>query len=149
MNVKKLQNSESANEVRKVNEVDRAVGQRVRVRRLLLGMSQEALGERLGLTFQQVQKYEKGVNRVSASRLFDLGQVLEVPITFFFQEFASNSKFNDAPKEEGALDVSQTLHLLRTDKAVQLMRAFDRIKDESMRTAIVSHVRALAGIEEK
>src|ERR1700728_3825063 len=66
--------------------IDVHVGARIRLRRTLLGMSQERLGEALGLTFQQVQKYERGVNRVGASRLFDLSRVLDVPISFFFDD---------------------------------------------------------------
>src|SRR6184192_1119568 len=68
------------------NPIDVHVGSRIRLRRTLLGMSQERLGEALGLTFQQVQKYERGVNRVGASRLFDLSRVLDVPISFFFDD---------------------------------------------------------------
>ncbi len=71
---------------RRANPVDVHVGARVRLRRMLLGMSQEKLGEQLGLTFQQIQKYEKGINRIGASRLFDLSQVLSVPVQFFYEE---------------------------------------------------------------
>src|SRR5262245_14093430 len=77
---------------RRANPIDIHVGSRVRFRRMLLGMSQEKLGERLGLTFQQVQKYEKGINRIGASRLFDLAQVLGVSVQFFY---------DDAPMGEG------------------------------------------------
>ena len=70
--------------------IDVHVGSRVRLRRTLLGMSQERLGEALGLTFQQVQKYERGVNRIGASRLFDLSRVLDVPISFFFDDLPSS-----------------------------------------------------------
>ena len=71
--------------------IDVHVGSRIRLRRTLLGMSQERLGESLGLTFQQVQKYERGVNRVGASRLFDLSRVLDVPISFFFDDMPESS----------------------------------------------------------
>src|SRR6516225_12248324 len=71
---------------RRPNPIDVHVGSRVRFRRMLLGMSQEKLGERLGLTFQQIQKYEKGINRIGASRLFDLAHVLGVPVQFFYEE---------------------------------------------------------------
>src|SRR6478752_10537797 len=74
---------------RRANPMDVHVGSRVRLRRMLLGMSQEKLGEHLGLTFQQVQKYEKGINRIGASRLFDLSQVLGVPVQFFYEEAPS------------------------------------------------------------
>src|SRR5579875_1614359 len=70
----------------RASPIDAHVGTRIRLRRTLLGMSQEKLGEALGLTFQQVQKYERGVNRVGASRLFDLSRVLDVPISFFFDD---------------------------------------------------------------
>src|SRR4051795_11251213 len=70
----------------RASPIDVHVGARIRLRRTLLGMSQEKLGEALGLTFQQVQKYERGVNRVGASRLFDLSRVLDVPISFFFDD---------------------------------------------------------------
>src|SRR3989304_4981664 len=71
---------------RRANPVDVHVGSRVRLRRMLLGMSQEKLGEHLGLTFQQIQKYEKGINRIGASRLYDLSRVLAVPVQFFYEE---------------------------------------------------------------
>src|SRR5215467_3508159 len=71
---------------RRPNPIDVHVGSRVRFRRMLLGMSQEKLGEKLGLTFQQIQKYEKGINRIGASRLFDLAHVLGVPVQFFYEE---------------------------------------------------------------
>ena len=71
---------------RRANPIDVHVGSRVRLRRMLLGMSQEKLGEHLGLTFQQIQKYEKGINRIGASRLFDLSQVMGVPVQYFYEE---------------------------------------------------------------
>src|ERR1700740_2478623 len=71
---------------RRANPIDVHVGSRVRLRRMLMGMSQEKLGEHLGLTFQQIQKYEKGINRIGASRLFDLSKVLAVPVQFFYEE---------------------------------------------------------------
>src|ERR1051325_5850247 len=74
----------------KPNPIDVHVGSRVRLRRTLLGMSQEKLGEAIGLTFQQVQKYERGANRIGASRLFDLSRVLDVPVSYFFEEMSSD-----------------------------------------------------------
>src|ERR1700752_933156 len=73
----------------KPNPIDVHVGSRVRLRRTLLGMSQEKLGEAIGLTFQQVQKYERGANRVGASRLYDLSRVLDVPVSFFFDDIST------------------------------------------------------------
>src|SRR5271166_2140635 len=80
--------------------VDVHVGSRVRLRRTLLGMSQEKLGEAIGLTFQQVQKYERGANRVGASRLYDLSRVLDVPVSFFFEDLATPSEEERAAIEE-------------------------------------------------
>lgn len=148
MNERKM-NGEGAHAIRKVGDIDRAVGQRIRIRRLLVGLSQEALAERLGLTFQQVQKYEKGVNRVSASRLLDLARVLDVPIPFFFEDYTSCAVSKDESQGDGDVLGAQIFQLLGSEKAVQLMRVFDRIKDENIRTAIVDHVRALASAEEK
>ena len=87
--------------------IDVHVGTRIRLRRTLLGMSQERLGEAIGLTFQQVQKYERGVNRVGASRLFDLSHVLDVPISFFFDDMPANlaSAFGGPPSQIGRAHV--------------------------------------------
>ena len=75
----------------KPNPVDVHVGSRVRYRRMIIGMSQEKLGERMNLTFQQIQKYEKGTNRIGASRLFQLSKILEVPVGYFFEDAFANS----------------------------------------------------------
>jgi transcriptional regulator with XRE-family HTH domain len=127
--------------------IDVHVGSRIRLRRTLLGMSQERLGEALGLTFQQVQKYERGVNRVGASRLFDLSRVLDVPISFFFDDMPDSltsaygmqtnrraTGFPDAQDgfTDDALNRRETLELVRayyriTDPAVR-KRVFDLIK---------------------
>src|SRR5512147_2967524 len=82
--------------------IDVHVGSRIRLRRTLLGMSQEKLGEALGLTFQQIQKYERGVNRIGASRLFDLARVLDVPIGFFFDDMSPELGGNAANRSRGA-----------------------------------------------
>src|SRR5215212_933479 len=81
------------------NPIDIRVGARLRLRRTLLGMSQEKLGEAIGLTFQQVQKYERGANRIGASRLFDLSRVLDVPVSFFFDDMAADP--NSIPTSDG------------------------------------------------
>jgi transcriptional regulator with XRE-family HTH domain len=125
--------------------IDVHVGSRIRLRRTLMGMSQERLGDSLGLTFQQVQKYERGVNRVGASRLYDLSRVLDVPIAFFFDDmpenrgptiagvagFAEKPQGYDAPSDD-PLAKRETLELVRayyriTDPAVR-KRVFDLIK---------------------
>jgi transcriptional regulator with XRE-family HTH domain len=130
---------------RRPNPIDVHVGSRVRLQRMLLGISQEKLGERLGLTFQQVQKYEKGVNRIGASRLFDLSQVLGVPVQFFY---------DDAPAGEAEVGMisglaerpgdSYIFDFLNTREGLELNKAFARISDPKARRAILDLVRSLA-----
>lgn len=105
------------------NPVDIHVGQRLRLRRTLLGMSQEKLGKEIGLTFQQVQKYERGANRIGASRLFDCARVLDVPISFFFDDLSDDIKEatveerrdmrNPPGEDEGIMNRRETLELVR------------------------------------
>jgi len=131
---------------RRANPIDIHVGSRVRFRRMLLGMSQEKLGERLGLTFQQVQKYEKGINRIGASRLFDLAQVLGVSVQFFYDDVPMSEPRASAP--ETALtevpDEHSIVEFLRSRDGLELNRAFVRIPDLKARRAIVDLVRSLA-----
>lgn len=122
--------------------VDVHVGGRIRVRRMLLGMSQEALGDRLGLTFQQVQKYEKGANRVGASRLFQLANVLGVPIQFFFTDMPLTGEA-DQPKLEEHARESAIMKFLRTHDGMELTKAYLRISDIRSRRAILELVRNL------
>jgi transcriptional regulator with XRE-family HTH domain len=131
---------------RRANPVDKHVGERVRMRRMLLGMSQERLGEHLGLTFQQVQKYEKGVNRIGASRLFDLAQVLGVPIQYFYESMSAATSghlgvpgFADKPGDTYVAD------FLSSRDSVELNKAFARITDPRIRRSIVDMVRSIAG----
>jgi len=133
---------------RKPNPVDAHVGTRVRLRRMLLGMSQEKLGEHLGLTFQQVQKYEKGVNRIGASRLFDLSRVLGVPIQFFYDE--APSEFTDSTTAPGFSDrpaESYVIEFLSTREGLELNKAFVKIADPKVRRSVVELVRSLGGEE--
>jgi transcriptional regulator with XRE-family HTH domain len=130
---------------RRANPIDIHVGSRVRFRRMLLGMSQEKLGERLGLTFQQVQKYEKGINRIGASRLFDLAQVLGVPVQFFYEEAPLGEARGVAPESvDGGPDEHSIVEFLRSRDGLELNRAFVRIPDLKARRAIVDLVRSLA-----
>lgn len=133
---------------RQANLIDEHVGARVRLRRMLLGMSQEKLGECLGLTFQQVQKYEKGVNRIGASRLFDLAQVLGVPVQFFYDELSSTAAesghaigFTEKPQESYVVD------FLGSRDGLELNKAFVRIIDPKVRRSVIDLVRSLAGPE--
>ena len=131
---------------RRPNPIDVHVGSRVRFRRMLLGMSQEKLGEKLGLTFQQVQKYEKGINRIGASRLFDLAQVLGVSVQFFYEE-APTLDGQRAPMADGAsdkMDENTIVEFLRSRDGLELNKAFVRISDVKARRAIVELVRSLA-----
>lgn len=130
---------------RRPNPIDVHVGSRVRLQRMLLGISQEKLGERLGLTFQQIQKYEKGVNRIGASRLFDLAQVLGVPIQFFYEDApvceptaAASTGLADKPADSYIFD------FLNTREGLELNKAFARITDPKARKAILDLVRSLA-----
>lgn len=128
------------------NPIDRHVGSRVRMRRMLVGISQEKLGEALGLTFQQVQKYEKGTNRIGASRLQHIGKVLGVSVDFFFegspQPDQPGGGFSDVPTTSYQAD------FLSTSEGVQLMKAFVRIKDGKVRRRLVDLVTALGGDDE-
>jgi transcriptional regulator with XRE-family HTH domain len=130
---------------RRPNPIDVHVGSRVRFRRMLLGMSQERLGEKLGLTFQQIQKYEKGINRIGASRLFDLAQVLGVPVQFFYEEAPAAEARQLAPDgfAERSADNS-IVEFLRSRDGLELNKAFVRISDAKARRAIVDLVRSLA-----
>ena len=129
--------------------IDVHVGSRIRLRRTLLGMSQERLGEALGLTFQQVQKYERGVNRVGASRLFDLSRVLDVPISFFFDDMPDNltnsfgGQLNRRPGgfpegQEGFGD--DTLNRRET---LELVRAYYRITDPAVRKRVFELIKSM------
>jgi transcriptional regulator with XRE-family HTH domain len=137
---------------RRANPIDIHVGSRVRFRRMLLGMSQEKLGERLGLTFQQVQKYEKGINRIGASRLFDLAQVLGVSVQFFYDDaplpesraVETDATAADDGQQQGRADEHSIVEFLRSRDGLELNRAFVRISDIKARRAIVDLVRSLA-----
>jgi transcriptional regulator with XRE-family HTH domain len=122
------------------NPIDRHVGARLRMRRMLVGMSQETLGEALGITFQQIQKYEKGANRISASRLQQLGQVLNVPAAFFFEGLGG-------PQQSGVsepADASYVVEFLSTAEGLQLNRSFALIRDPKVRKRILELVASLA-----
>lgn len=124
------------------NLIDKHVGRRIRWRRRELKLSQEKLGEMLGLTFQQVQKYEKGVNRISAGRLFDVGKVLEVPITYFYQGADNVGDLVGAGlAEEGSED--ELVGLIDAD-SIDMITAFQSIPDPKLRKSLLEAVRAAA-----
>jgi transcriptional regulator with XRE-family HTH domain len=129
------------------------VGSRIRLRRTLLGMSQERLGESLGLTFQQVQKYERGVNRVGASRLFDLYRVLDVPISFFFDDMPDSlaANFGGVPhRRAGGLAEQQDPFgddTLSRRETLELVRAYYRITDPSIRKRVFDLIKSMGPAE--
>lgn len=129
---------------KKPNPIDIHVGSRVRLRRTMLGMSQEKLGEHLGITFQQIQKYEKGANRIGASRLQEIASVLNTPVSFFFDDAPSTGR----KSAEGFSDTESANYVvdfLSSSEGLQLNRAFVKIRDPKVRRKIVEMVRALAG----
>jgi transcriptional regulator with XRE-family HTH domain len=126
------------------NPIDKHVGSRVRMRRMMLGMSQEKLGDALGLTFQQVQKYEKGSNRIGASRLQQISLILQVPVSFFFEGAPhppGGSGFGEAPSPAYVTD------FLATTDGLTLVKAFMRISNAKLRRRIVDLVEEMAGEE--
>jgi transcriptional regulator with XRE-family HTH domain len=122
------------------NPVDKHVGSRIRTRRLLVGLSQEKLGEGLGITFQQIQKYEKGTNRISASRLQQASRVLGVPVEYFY-EGGPQTDGTQTGCAEGATDYVSDF--LMTNEGIQLMKAFMRIKVSPVRRRVIDLIDAL------
>ena len=116
---------------RRPNPIDTHVGSRVRLRRMILGMSQEKLAERLGLTFQQVQKYEKGTNRIGASRLQDISRILEVAPAFFFEGASPTAAAHGGFAEENSSDY--VVDFISTTEGISLNKAFARIRDPKVR----------------
>src|SRR4051794_34512481 len=129
------------------NPTDKHVGARVRMRRMMLSMSQEKLGDALGLTFQQVQKYEKGTNRIGASRLQQIAHVLQVPVSFFFEGAPSGG----APHQSGGMAEAPSpayiSDFLATSDGLSLTKSFMRIKNSKLRRRIVDLVEQIAGEE--
>jgi len=127
-----------------VNPIDKHVGSRVRMRRLMLDMSQTDLGDALGLTFQQVQKYEKGANRIGAARLQHLSQILQVPVSFFFEGTPASIGRPAAEESADAPSPSFVSDFLATSEGLDLVRAFTCIEDAKLRRAIVRLVEQIA-----
>lgn len=127
------------NDERSANAIDRKIGQRVRSRRLEIGMSQERLAELLGVTFQQVQKYEKGVNRIAASRLHDIAASLDMPVARFFEGLAAGRGAGVAESTQDYVD-----DVLATPEGAQLMQLFASIKSVKVRRRVIELVKALS-----
>ena len=144
---------ERAEKETRPSPIDVHVGSRIRLRRTLMGMSQERLGEALGLTFQQVQKYERGVNRVGASRLFDLSRVLDVPISFFFDDmpeplaaaYGSSSSGLRASRQTGFANSQDAFgdDTLNRRETLELVRAYYRITDAAIRKRVFELIKSL------
>jgi transcriptional regulator with XRE-family HTH domain len=124
----------------RATSIDKHVGTRLRVRRMMLGMSQPDIGDALGVTFQQVQKYESGVNRIGAGRLHQIAGILGVPVTFFFEGTSASAKAGSLPAED-------PMGGLANSGALRLVMAFTRITDRELRRQIVRLVEKLAGPE--
>jgi transcriptional regulator with XRE-family HTH domain len=125
------------------NPVDKHVGSRVRMRRMMIAMSQEKLGDALGLTFQQVQKYEKGTNRIGASRLQHISHILQVPVAFFFEGGPKAS----APRgfHGSASSIAEIDSFISDSEGLRLIGAFRRIDNAHLRRKIVMLVQEIAG----
>jgi len=130
------------------NPVDIHVGSRIRLRRMMISMSQEKLGERLGLTFQQVQKYEKGANRVGASRLYAISKILEVPVEFFFADMPENIAVIEKNSDiDGMTEPDETafvMDFVSSSEGLQLNTAFKKIGSQETRRKIVDLIKTLA-----
>jgi len=149
--VRGLNESASMANKKQPNPIDIHVGSRVRLRRMMLGMSQEKLGESLGITFQQIQKYEKGTNRIGASRLQHIARVLTVPVSFFFEDApggvaGSETGANGMAEQPSA---SYVVDFLSSSEGIQLNKAFIRIKDAKLRRKVIELVRAMAGTDDE
>jgi transcriptional regulator with XRE-family HTH domain len=126
---------------RRPNPVDVYVGNRIRLGRKILSVTQEKLAENLGVTFQQVQKYERGLNRISASRLHQTAQILDVPVTFFFPEVEAA---DPATRADAGEDGSEVMSFLSSPEGLELNRAFSQIKDTGIRRRVLDLIRSMA-----
>jgi len=126
---------------KQTNPIDVQVGNRVRIRRMLIGMSQEHLGELLGLTFQQVQKYEKGINRIGAGRLFDVARILNVPVNFFYRDLPPDANETD-------IFLPPVMEFMANGEGHKLASAYMKIKDAKVRKRVLDLVKTLAEEEQ-
>jgi transcriptional regulator with XRE-family HTH domain len=137
------------------NPVDEHVGGRVRFRRTLLGVTQQQLAEGLGVTFQQVQKYEKGANRIGSSRLYDLSTILDVPVGYFFDEMPEAVKERSPARMLQARDINFAEEIENQEPRVtkretlELVRAYYKVKDPALRKRMLDMTRALGVLYEE
>jgi transcriptional regulator with XRE-family HTH domain len=126
-----------------LKSIDAAVGAQVRLRRILLGMTQEGVSQALGLTFQQLQKYEHGTNRISGSRLYQLGTILRAPVSFFFETV--DIEGGPEAAEDAIMGAAEVpTNLMEKRKTVELVRAFYAIDDDRQRSAALAMLKSLA-----
>ena len=130
------------------NPIDIHVGRRVRMRRTLLGLSQEKLGKAVSLTFQQIQKYERGANRIGSSRLYQFSRILGVPVSYFFDDMDPSITGKAAGLAEGPPEKFATDHLAKRE-TLELVRAYYRITKPAVRKRVFELVKAIAGRNEK
>jgi transcriptional regulator with XRE-family HTH domain len=130
---------------RQATEIDQLVGARLKMQRKLAGLSQDGLASMLGLTFQQVQKYEKGVNRIGASRLFDIAQKLNVPVQFFFDDAGVKEAKAGASTDTASQTTADFLSMVSSSDGAKMVRAFQNISDPRRRRALVELAQSIAG----
>ncbi len=127
------------------NDMDIHVGQRLRVRRALLGLSQEKLADAIGLTFQQIQKYERGANRVSAGRLYDLSKILDVPVSYFFEQFGQNpSDVSVQGMADNDQDGFEYKDVMSSKETLSLVRTYYSVEDPEARKDILKFIKSMA-----
>lgn len=124
--------------------IDVHVGARVKLRRMIMGMSQDLLGKSLGLTFQQIQKYEKGANRIGASRLFELSKLLDVPISYFYDDYNGADVVTGFAEGDSA---DALMQLVNSPDGVELCRHFAEITDPKVRKRVLDLVKTIADTE--
>lgn len=126
---------------RSATDIDAHVGARIRLRRMLIGLSQERLGDALGVTFQQVQKYERGANRISASKLYEVSRVLGVPVSHFLDGLTGDTGASSKPAPDAS---GHIMDFVRSPEGLALNRAFAAIEDPRTKRAVLDLVRSMA-----
>jgi transcriptional regulator with XRE-family HTH domain len=139
---------QSVGKARQAHPVDVHVGGRVRLRRVFLGYSQEKLANALGLTFQQIQKYERGANRISASKLYELSRILNVPVTYFFEGVEAEGDAETSAGQEAGASAAANIHSSDPDftnqrETLQLISSYYRIPDAKVRAEVLSLLKTL------
>ena len=126
------------------DEVDVHVGGRLRVRRSLLGMSQEKLANAVGLTFQQVQKYERGMNRISAGRLYQFSRILDVPVTYFYENIVrAGGAVGMSDNDQDGFQ-NDSADMMQSKESIKLLKAYYSIEDEDARRDILKFIKSMA-----